>query len=443
MRFWQRSLALIMAKLTALFYISPANTSYLWNFGFLALFFLALQMFTGIFLAMFYNPSILLAYESIMYINNEVYYGWWIRALHANGASWFFIVVYIHMCRSLYYGSFLFPRNLLWISGVLLWLLMIATAFFGYVLPWGQMSFWGAIVITNLFSAIPFIGPDLIYLLWGGFTIDNASLHRFYSIHFTLPFIILMLSLVHVFFLHEFGSNNPLGFSVASDTTVFMPYYVLKDSLSLVALLVLFFFIVFLAPDLLGHVDNYTKANFLVTPAHIVPEWYFLPLYAVLRSVTNKLLGIVLILGIFVSLFMLPYILVFTLVRSGKFKPLFAVLFWFFVVDCALLTWIGSLPVFSPYLQLGQIFTVFYFLIVLVFFPLCGFMDHLFYHVYIHKYGSKYAFSNQLFAKDEEEKEEQNKQQKKNKIPEKEEIKFHSSPVVPIRPVIRRFPPRF
>lgn len=189
------------------------------------------------------------------------------------------------------------------------------------------MSFWGAIVITNLFSAIPLVGADIIYLLWGGFTIDNASLHRFYSIHFTLPFIILILSLVHVFFLHEFGSNNPLGFSVASDTTVFMPYYVLKDSLSLVALLVVFFIIIFLAPDLLGHVDNYTKANFLVTPAHIVPEWYFLPLYAVLRSVTNKLLGIVLILGIFISLFMLPYILVFTLIRSGKFKPLFAVLF--------------------------------------------------------------------------------------------------------------------
>lgn len=383
MRLWQRNLALWMTKVTALFYLSPSNTSYLWNFGFLAFFFLLLQILTGLFLAMFYNPNVLLAYESIMYINNEVYYGWWIRALHANGASWFFIVVYIHMCRSLYYGSFLFPRNLLWISGVLLWLLMIATAFLGYVLPWGQMSFWGAMVITNLFSAIPLVGADLIYLLWGGFTIDNASLHRFYALHFALPFVILFLSLAHVFFLHEFGSNNPLGISVASDNTVFLPYYVLKDSFSLVVLLVFFFLVIFSSPDLLGHVDNYSRANFLVTPAHIVPEWYFLPLYAVLRSVTNKLLGIVLILFIFLSLFALPYLVFFYLLRSGKFKPFFGLIIWFFFANCLLLGWIGSLPVNSPYLELGQAFTVLYYVLISLLLPLAGLLDHLVYQVYL------------------------------------------------------------
>jgi quinol-cytochrome oxidoreductase complex cytochrome b subunit len=352
MRFWQRTLLTFIFRVTAIFYLSPSNTSYFWNFGFLAFIFLILQMITGIFLAMFYNPSALLAFEVIMYINNEVYYGWWLRLLHANGASWFFLVVYLHMLRSIYYGSFVFPRQYLWVSGIVIWFLMIVTAFLGYVLPWGQMSFWAAMVITNLLSSIPYIGVDLIYLLWGGFTISDASLHRFYSLHFTLPFVIFFLSIVHILFLHEFGSNNLLGIVIRTDGVPFAPYYVLKDLFSLVLVFIVFFFIVFLLPDLFGHSDNYIRANFLVTPTHIVPEWYFLPLYAVLRSITHKFLGFVLLLFFVFSLALLPYVSILYLVRSSSFKPSNALFFWFFLFDCLLLGWIGGLAVDAPYFGL-------------------------------------------------------------------------------------------
>lgn len=256
MRFFTKSLLFWIGKVTALFYKGPSNTSYWWNFGFYSFFFLIFQIVTGIFLAMFYNPSVFLAYASIIEINNEIYFGWWIRALHANGASFFFAVVYIHMARGLYYGSFAYPRELLWVSGMIIWLLMIVTAFLGYILPWGQMSFWGAMVMTSLLASVPLVGSDFVLLLWGGFSIDDATLHRFYSLHFALPFIILMVSIIHFCFLHEYGSNNPLGIPAVLDNIPFVPYFVLKDTYSLVFVFSILFSIIFLSPDLLGHPDN-------------------------------------------------------------------------------------------------------------------------------------------------------------------------------------------
>lgn len=343
-------------------------------------------MITGIILAMFYNPSASLAYYVIMEINNEVYYGWWLRALHANGASFFFIVVYIHMARGMYYGSFAYPRQFLWISGVILWILMIATAFFGYILPWGQMSFWGAMVITNLFYAIPLIGSDLIFLLWGGFSIDDATLHRFYSLHFTLPFIILFISIVHIALLHEFGSNNPLGIIAKIDTVPFSPYFILKDVYSFIIVLIILSLVIFQSPDLLGHTDNYNRANFLVTPTHIVPEWYFLPLYAILRSVTSKLFGIFLILLLIICLLIFPFLLKNHIIRSALFKPFFCFFVWSFFINCLLLGWIGGLPVMDPYLFLGQCFSVWYFYLVFVIFPLLGFWERLIYDAFIYRF---------------------------------------------------------
>jgi len=381
MRFWKRSLLFIIAKITGIFYDSPTNTSYAWNFGFLALIFLMMQIVTGILLAMFYNPSAQLAYEVIMYINNEVYYGWWLRLIHANGASWFFLVVYIHMFRGIYYGSYTYPRQLLWMSGVILWVLMVATAFLGYVLPWGQMSFWAAMVITNLLSALPLIGADLIYLLWGGFSISDASLHRFYSLHFTLPFVLLFLSIIHIALLHEFGSNNKLGIQSRVDKVPFTPYYMLKDIFSLIFVLWILSLIVFTVPDLLGHSDNYNKANFLVTPAHIVPEWYFLPLYAVLRSVTHKLIGVLLLALSILVVLLLPYICKYQIIRSTSFRPIHGIFFWFFTVNCLLLGWIGGLPVEEPYLTLGQLFTTMHFVIVVLFFPISTLIDIMVYQI--------------------------------------------------------------
>jgi len=265
------------------------------------------------------------------------------------------------MARSLYYGSFLYPREFLWISGVFIWLLMIATAFLGYVLPWGQMSFWGAMVITSLLAAIPFIGNDIVLLLWGGFSTDFITLHRFYSLHYFLPFLILIFSILHLFFLHEHGSNNMLGLSCCLDNVPFTPFYFLKDFFGLFFFFFIFFFFFFFFPDFLTHPDNYKIANFMVTPVHIVPEWYFLPLYAVLRSVTNKLLGIFLLALFILALFLLPFSTFFVIIRSGFFRPFFSFFFWFFLVVCIFLGYLGGLPVMLPNITLGNIFSFFYF----------------------------------------------------------------------------------
>jgi quinol-cytochrome oxidoreductase complex cytochrome b subunit len=382
MRYWYRSFELLKAKDTLIFYKTPTNLTYWWNFGVLSLYFLVMQVITGLFLAMYYDPSILYAFSSIMYINSEIYYGWWIRGLHANGASFFFLCVYMHMFRGLYYGSFLYPRQLLWKSGVLLFLLMVVTAFLGYVLPWGQMSFRGAMVITSLLSSIPLIGNDIVFLLWGGFTIEDATLHRFYALHFFLPFIILLLSIIHISFLHESGSTNPLGVPSIYDIIPFTPYYILKDGLSIIIVLIFILFINYIKPDALGHTLNYQIANFLVTPPHIVPEWYLLFFYAILRSIPNKLLGFIVMILSIVVLFIMPYITKSNIIRSGSFKPCYKLFFWLFLFICILLTWIGGIPVMEPYLTIGRVLSVLYFINILILFPFSIFIDKLIYNIY-------------------------------------------------------------
>lgn len=383
MRLWHKSLLLVIVKITGIFYKTPTNLSYLWNFGLLSLFFLLSQIITGIVLAMFYNANASIAFNLIFDLTSEIYYGWWLRNIHANGASFFFLVVYIHICRNIYYGSFMYPRQLLWMIGVIIWVCMIITAFLGYILPWGQMSFWGAMVITSLLGALPQIGGDILFLLWGGFSIDNFTLQRFYSLHYTMPFVILMLSIVHIALLHEYGSSNPLGISVRVDNMPFMPYFAIKDAFSVIIVLVIFFLFVISAPDALGHADNFIHANSLVTPVHIVPEWYFLPMYAVLRCVTNKLLGIFFLACFIVCLLFLPFFCKGHIIRSGSLNPLYGLISWIFFLVCLLLGWIGGLPVMSPYIEIGQILTFIYFFIILAIYPLLGFFEKvlfIFYH---------------------------------------------------------------
>lgn len=342
------------------------------------------------FSSMFYNANSSLAFPMVLDMSNEIYYGWWLRYIHSNGASFFFLCVYIHMFRGLYHGSFLYPRQYLWITGSIIWVLMIATAFFGYILPWGQMSYWGAMVITSLLGAIPLVGGDILFLLWGSYSIDVMTLHRFYSLHYTLPFIILMVTIIHFALLHEFGSNNPLGISVELDNAPFIPYYGIKDAFSIIFFLFIFLVFVFYMPDKLGHSDNYIKADGLVTPAHIVPEWYFLPLYAVLRSVPNKLLGLFLILCFILCVIFIPFICKNFIFRSTIFRPLFGFFVWLFFSVCLLLGWIGSLPVISPFLEIGQLVTFLYFFILLVIFPLLAFMEKAVYdHYVVNFYKSK------------------------------------------------------
>ena len=381
-RIFSRALFFSTLKDSYIFYKTPMNLTYWWNFGVLSLYFLIIQLVTGIFLAMFYDPSILYAFSSIMYINNEIYYGWWIRGLHANGASFFFLSVYLHMFRGLYYGSFLYPRQLLWKTGVILFLLMIITAFLGYVLPWGQMSFWGAMVITSLLSAIPLVGNDIVFLLWGGFTIDDATLHRFYSLHFFLPFVILALSIVHISLLHEAGSTNPTGVPSMLETIPFTPYFILKDILSILVFLIIIMYLNYSSPDLLGHTLNYQIANFLVTPPHIVPEWYLLFFYAILRSIPGKLSGFLIMVISIIILIFLPYIMKNAIIRSGVFRPAHKIFFWIFVFNCLLLGWIGGIPVMEPYLTVGRILSFLYFFFLLILFPLAIFIDRTVYDAY-------------------------------------------------------------
>lgn len=356
-------------------YPSPINLSYAWSFGALAGICLVIQIVTGIFLAMHYTPHIDYAFSSVEHIMRDVNSGWLIRYMHANGASMFFIVVYSHIFRGLYYGSYMSPREHLWCSGVVIFLLMMATAFMGYVLPWGQMSFWGATVITNLFSAIPFIGPSVVEWLWGGFSVDNATLNRFFSLHFVMPFVIAGLVIIHIALLHRDGSNNPLGVESSSDKISFYPYFYVKDLFSLMCFVVFFSVILFYFPNLLGHPDNYIPANPMSTPAHIVPEWYFLPFYAILRSIPDKLGGVLAMGGAIVILLFLPFINT-SHVRSSAFRPLYRKFYWLLVADFLLLGWIGQEVVERPFIEIGQGATIFYFVFFLILFPLIGLIEN-------------------------------------------------------------------
>jgi ubiquinol-cytochrome c reductase cytochrome b/c1 subunit len=358
-------------------YPAPMNLTYLWNFGVYATICLILQIVTGLFVSMHYAPEQFLAFFSVEHLMRDVNYGWLLRYLHANGASFFFIVVYIHLFRSLYYGSYLYPRRALWIVGVIILLLMILTAFLGYVLPWGQMSFWGATVITNLVSAVPYIGGDIVIWLWGGYSVSNATLNRFYTFHFLFPFLILGLSLVHFYLLHLSGSNNPLGISVkwTDEQIRFYPYYIVKDIFGLLVFFIIFFIFVFFYPNLLGHPDNYIEANAMVTPEHIVPEWYFLPFYAILRSIPDKLGGVIAMVLSIVLLAILPYLASGTRVRSLDFRPFAKLIFFFFLFDCFLLGWIGSCPAEYPYVTVGQLCSVFYFSYILFLVPVSFFIE--------------------------------------------------------------------
>ena len=357
-------------------YPVPRNLNYWWNFGSLAMFMLAVMIFSGIFLAMNYTPHVTLAFDSVERIMRDVNFGWLIRYMHSNGASFFFIVVYIHIFRGLYYGSYKAPRELLWMLGVVILLLMMATAFMGYVLPWGQMSFWGATVITNLFSAFPVIGDHIVTWLWGGFSVDNPTLNRFFSLHYLLPFAIVGVVVLHLVALHRFGSGNPLGIDVKGpqDSIPFHPYYTAKDSFGLGIFLILFAGVVFFAPNVFGEPDNYIPANPLVTPPHIVPEWYFLPYYAILRAIPNKLLGVLAMFGSILVLFIVPWLDT-ARVRSAKFRPTFRKFFWLLVIDCFVLGYVGANPPEGWFVITGQIATFYYFFHFLILLPVLGLIE--------------------------------------------------------------------
>jgi ubiquinol-cytochrome c reductase cytochrome b subunit len=352
-------------------YQTPKNLSYAWNFGSLAGLALFIQIITGILLAMNYVPHIDMAFNSVERIMRDVNGGWFIRYTHAVGASMFFIVTYLHMARSLYYGSYKYPRELLWFFGIIIFLAMMATAFLGYVLPWGQMSYWGATVITNLFSAIPFVGESIVHWLWGGYSVANPTLNRFYALHYLLPFIIAGLAVLHVWALHQFGSNNPSGVEIKTkkDTIPFHPYYSVKDFLGFAVFAIIFFFFVFYEPNYLGHPDNYKMADPLVTPEHIVPEWYFLPFYAILRSIPNKLIGVIAMFSSILSLFLLPY-LDRSPVKSGKYRPVFKIFYWIFILNFVALGWLGGQVAEEPYITFSRISTLYYFGYIFIALPL-------------------------------------------------------------------------
>nr|QCY72920.1 cytochrome b [Hyporhamphus quoyi] len=352
---------------------TPANISAWWNFGSLLGLCLIAQILTGLFLAMHYTSDIATAFSSVAHICRDVNYGWLIRNMHANGASFFFICIYMHIGRGLYYGSFLNKET--WNVGVVLLLLVMMTAFVGYVLPWGQMSFWGATVITNLLSAVPYIGNSLVQWIWGGFSVDNATLTRFFAFHFLLPFIIAAASLVHLIFLHESGSNNPTGINSDADKISFHPYFSYKDILGFAALLIALVSLALFSPNLLGDPDNFTPANPLVTPPHIKPEWYFLFAYAILRSIPNKLGGVLALLSSILVLLLVP-ILHTSKQRSLTFRPLTQFLFWALVADVFILTWIGGMPVEHPFIIIGQIASFIYFFLFLILTPTVSWMEN-------------------------------------------------------------------
>ena len=349
----------------------PANISYLWNFGSLLGACLIIQILTGVFLAMHYQPHVDFAFNSVEHIMRDVNAGWILRYTHANVASFFFIFVYAHIARGLYYSSYKSPRILVWSIGVIILILMMAIAFLGYVLPYGQMSLWGATVITNLLSAVPFFGQDLVELIWGGFSVSNATLNRFFSLHFLLPFLLAALVIGHLMALHTHGSNNPNGISSNGDRYAMHPYFTFKDLVTIFAFLLALSIIVFFYPNLLGHSDNYIPANPMSTPPSIVPEWYLLPFYAILRSIPNKLLGVIAMFGSLLILLILPLTDV-SRIRGSQFRPAMKLAHWFFIVNFVILMWIGSQHPESPFVEVGQVATTFYFAWFLIIVPIIG-----------------------------------------------------------------------
>jgi ubiquinol-cytochrome c reductase cytochrome b subunit len=374
--FHERLPVMDLVKGQALDFPTPKNLNYFWTFGGILAVMLVVQIVTGVVLVMHYTPHVDYAFASVEHIMRDVNSGWMIRYMHANGASMFFIAVYIHIFRGMYYGSYKAPREVLWMIGVLIYLVMMATAFMGYVLPWGQMSFWGAKVITNLFSAIPFVGDSITTLLWGGYSVDNPTLNRFFSLHYLLPFVLAALVGLHIWALHVPGNNNPTGVSVKSsqDTLPFHPYYTMKDAFAIVVFFMFFAFWIFFSPNYLGHAINYQEANPLVTPAHIVPEWYYLPFYAILRAVPDKLGGVIAMFGSILILFALPWLDT-SKVRSGNYRPLFKSFFWIFAIVCVALGYLGSKPAEGLYVVFSRILTVYYFAHFLVILPLLGLLE--------------------------------------------------------------------
>ena len=350
---------------------TPKNLNYFYTFGFILTMCLVTQIITGIVLAMHYVPNTSLAFDSIEHIMRDVNYGWLIRYMHSNGASMFFLAVFIHMFRGLYYGSYKEPREIIWILGVVIFLLMIITGFMGYVLPWGQMSFWGATVITNLVATIPVIGEPVLTLLLGGYSVDNPTLNRFFSLHYLLPFVIFGVVILHIWALHVTGNNNPTGIEVkdSKDTISFHPYYTVKDLFAYIVFLLMFCYFIFYNPNILGHPDNYIEADPMLTPAHIVPEWYLLPFYAILRAVPDKLMGVLLMFGSIVVLFFLPWLDTMK-VKSARYRPLYKIFFLFFVIFCLLLGYLGAKPPEGIYLLLSRISTIYYFAFFLVIMPI-------------------------------------------------------------------------
>jgi len=365
-----------LAYSAAVSYPTPRNLNYWWTFGGILTFMLVVQIITGIILVMHFTPHVDLAFISVEQIMRDVNYGWLLRYLHSNGAAMFFLAVYIHMFRGMYYGSYKAPREVLWILGVIIYLLMMATGFMGYVLPWGQMSFWAATVITNLFSAIPVVGDPIVTWLWGGYSVGNPTLNRFFSLHYLLPFAIAGVVVLHIWALHVVGQNNPTGVDPKTDkdTVPFTPYATIKDGFFIALFCILYAWFVFEIPNFLGHADNYIPANPAVTPSHIVPEWYYLPFYAILRSIPNKLLGVIALFSSIGILVFLPWLDT-SRVKSATYRPLYKFFFWLFVITCILLGWLGSKPAEGGYVFVSRVLTVWYFAHFIIVLPLLGLIE--------------------------------------------------------------------